>query len=353
MAHFNRERVPERNVHAKGSGAFGVFEATEDVSQYTKAALFQPGAKTEMLARFSTVAGEQGSPDTWRDPRGFALKFYTTEGNYDLVGNNTPVFFIRDTMKFPHFIRSQKRLGGSGAARQPHAVGLLEPQPRVGPPGHLPDGRPRHPQDVPPHERLRLAHLHVGQRGRREVLGEVPLPQRPGRRGPHRRGRDRIAGEDADYHRRDLYEAIDRGEFPSWTLSVQVMPYEDAKTYRFNPFDLTKIWPHSDYPLIKVGTMTLNRNPDNFFAQIEQAAFEPSALVPGIGFSPGQDAARAGVRLQRHAPLPDRPELPAAAGQPPAGRRQHLHVRRPDGLRAQRGRPGLRAEHARGAATPT
>ncbi len=164
MAHFNRERVPERNVHAKGSGAFGVFETTEDVSQYTKAALFQPGVQTDMLARFSTVAGEQGSPDTWRDPRGFALKFYTTEGNYDLVGNNTPVFFIRDTIKFPHFIRSQKRRGGIGAARQRHAVGLLDAQPRVGAPGDLPDGRPRHPGLVARDERLRLAHLHVDQR---------------------------------------------------------------------------------------------------------------------------------------------------------------------------------------------
>ena len=286
MAHFNRERIPERNVHAKGSGAFGVFETTEDVSAYTKAALFQPGATTEMLARFSQVAGEQGSPDTWRDPRGFALKFYTSEGNYDLVGNNTPIFFIRDTMKFPHFIRSQKRRGGSALRdnnmqwdfwtlnpESAHQVTYL-----MGDRG-IPKTY-RHMNGYGSHTYLWINaagekhwvkyHFHSNQ-------GVAGLPDADA---------TRIAGEDADFHRRDLYNAIARQEFPSWTLSVQLMPYEDAKTYRINPFDLTKIWPHSDYPLVKVGTMTLNRNPENFFAEIEQAAFEPSAIVPGIGFSP-------------------------------------------------------------------
>ncbi|MDX6250122.1 MAG: catalase [Kribbellaceae bacterium] len=286
MAHFNRERVPERNVHAKGSGAFGVFETTEDVSAYTKAALFQQGASTEMLARFSTVAGEQGSPDTWRDPRGFALKFYTTEGNYDLVGNNTPVFFIRDTMKFPHFIRSQKRRGGSGL-RDNHMqwdFWTLNPESAhqvtylMGDRG-IPKSY-RHMNGYGSHTYLWINalgqkhwvkyHFHSDQ-GVAGLTGEEAA---------------KIAGEDADFHRRDLREAIDRGEFPSWTLFVQVMPYEDANTYRINPFDLTKIWPHGDYPLIKVGKMTLTKNPENFFAQIEQAAFEPSAVVPGIGFSP-------------------------------------------------------------------
>ncbi|MGZ4598513.1 MAG: catalase [Oryzihumus sp.] len=286
MAHFNRERVPERNVHAKGSGAFGVFETTEDVSAWTKAALFQPGARTDMLARFSTVAGEQGSPDTWRDPRGFALKFYTSEGNYDLVGNNTPVFFIRDTMKFPHFIRSQKRRGGSGL-RDNHMqwdFWTLNPESAHQVTYLMGDrGIPktfRHMNGYGSHTYMWVNaagekfwvkyHFHSDQ-GVEGLTGEEAT---------------RIAGEDADHHRRDLYDSIGRGEFPSWTLSVQVMPYEDARTYRFNPFDLTKVWPHSDYPLVKVGTMTLNRNPENFFAQIEQAAFEPSALVPGIGFSP-------------------------------------------------------------------
>jgi catalase len=286
MAHFNRERVPERNVHAKGTGAFGVFETTEDVSAYTKAALFQQGVSTEMLARFSTVAGEQGSPDTWRDPRGFALKFYTTEGNYDLVGNNTPVFFIRDGIKFPHFIRSQKRRGGTGL-RDNHMqwdFWTLNPESAHQVTYLMGDrGIPktlRHMNGYGSHTYLWINaagekhwvkyHFHSDQ-GVEHLTGDEAA---------------RIAGEDADFHRRDLSEAIERGEFPSWTLSVQLMPYADAATYRINPFDLTKIWPHADYPLIKVGKMTLNKNPDNFFAQIEQAAFEPSAVVPGIGFSP-------------------------------------------------------------------
>ncbi|HET7474770.1 MAG TPA: catalase [Dermatophilaceae bacterium] len=286
MAHFNRERVPERNVHAKGSGAFGVFETTEDVTAYTKAAPFQPGAKTDMLARFSTVAGEQGSPDTWRDPRGFALKFYTTEGNYDLVGNNTPVFFIRDTMKFPHFIRSQKRRGGSGL-RDNHMqwdFWTLNPESAHQVTYLMGDrGIPRtwrHMNGYGSH-----TYMWINAAGERHWV-KYHFHSDQGVQGLTGEHATRIAGEDADFHRRDLRDAIERGEFPSWTLSVQVMPYEDAPGYRFNPFDLTKVWPHSDYPLIKVGTMTLNKNPDNFFAQIEQAAFEPSALVPGIGFSP-------------------------------------------------------------------
>ena len=286
MAHFNRERVPERNVHAKGSGAFGVFETTEDVSQYTKAALFQKGARTDMLARFSTVAGEHGSPDTWRDPRGFALKFYTSDGNYDLVGNNTPVFFIRDTMKFPHFIRSQKRRGGSGLRdndmqwdfwvnnpESAHQVTWL-----MGDRG-IPKTW-RHMNGYGSH-----TYMWINAAGDKFWI-KYHFKSDQGVETLTQEEANRIAGEDSDFHRRDLNEAIERGELPSWTLHIQVMPYEDAKTYRFNPFDLTKVWPHSDYPLIKVGKMILNKNPDNFFAQIEQAAFEPSAIVPGIGFSP-------------------------------------------------------------------
>lgn len=286
MAHFNRERIPERNVHAKGSGAFGVFETTEDVSAYTKAAPFQRGVTTDMLARFSTVAGEQGSPDTWRDPRGFALKFYTEEGNYDLVGNNTPVFFIRDTMKFPHFIRSQKRRGGSGLRdnnmqwdfwslnpESAHQVTYL-----MGDRG-IPASY-RHMNGYGSH-----TYMWINAAGERFWV-KYHFHTAQGVKGLTDADATKIAGEDADFHRRDLFEAIERGDFPSWRLSVQVMPYEEAAAYRINPFDLTKVWPHADYPLIPVGTMTLNRNPENFFAQIEQAAFEPSALVPGIGFSP-------------------------------------------------------------------
>jgi len=286
MAHFNRERVPERNVHAKGGGAFGTFQTTEDVSQYTKAALFQPGATTDMLARFSTVAGEQGSADTVRDPRGFSLKFYTSEGNYDLVGNNTPVFFVRDTMKFPHFIRTQKRQPDTGLqdwnmrwdfwTLQPesaHQVTYL-----MGDRG-IPKSW-RHMQGYGSH-----TFMWVNAAGERSWVkyhfstnqGEQNLTNEEGAV---------TAATDPEAHRRDLFEAIKNGDFPSWTLSIQVMPYEDAKTYPINPFDLTKVWPREDYPLIKVGTMTLNRNPENFFAQIEQAAFAPSTLVPGIGLSP-------------------------------------------------------------------
>ena len=286
MAHFNRERIPERVVHAKGTGAFGVFETTGDVSQYTKAALFQRGVRTDMLARFSQVAGELGSPDTWRDPRGFALKFYTTEGNYDLVGNNTPIFFLRDAMKFPHFIRSQKRLAGSGlrSNQMQWDFWTLNPESAHQVTYLMGDrGIPktlRHMNGYGSH-----TFMWVNAAGAK-VWVKYHFHSDQGVEGLTGADATRIAGEDADFHRRDLHDAIERGEHPSWTLSVQVMPYEAAKSYHFNPFDLTKIWPHRDYPLIEVGRMTLNKNPQNFFAQIEQAAFEPSAIVPGIGFSP-------------------------------------------------------------------
>ncbi|MDB5752273.1 MAG: katA [Ramlibacter sp.] len=286
MAHFNREKVIERQPHAKGSGAFGLLEVTEDVARYTKAALFRPGAKTEMLARFSTVAGEQGSPDTWRDVRGFSLKFYTSEGNYDLVGNNTPVFFVRDPMKFPHFIRSQKRLADSGLRdnhmqwdfwsnnpESAHQVTYL-----MGERG-LPRSW-RHMNGYGSH-----TYLWVNVAGEKFWV-KYHFHTRQGMAFFSNGQAATMAGNDADFHRRDLFEAIARGEHPSWRVSVQVMPYAEAKSYRFNPFDLTKTWSHKDYPLIPVGTMTLNRNPENFHAQIEQAAFSPGNTVPGIGLSP-------------------------------------------------------------------
>jgi catalase len=286
MAHFNREKVPERQPHAKGAGAFGVFETTADVSKYTRAALFQRGAKTDLLIRFSTVAGEMGSPDTWRDVRGFSLKFYTSEGNYDLVGNNTPVFFVRDPMKFPHFIRSQKRLPDSGLRdnhmqwdfwtsnpESAHQVTYL-----MGPRG-LPRTW-RHMNGYGSH-----TYLWINAAGERFWVKYHFHTQQGMGFFSNAEAKD-MAGSDADFHRRDLFDAIARGEHPKWMLSVQVMPYEDAKSYRLNPFDLTKVWPHADYPLIAVGTMTLDRNPENFFAQIEQAAFSPGNTVPGIGLSP-------------------------------------------------------------------
>jgi catalase len=286
MAHFNRERVPERNVHAKGGGAFGFFEVTEDISALTKAAVFQPGVKTETLLRFSSVAGEQGSADTVRDPRGFALKFYTTQGNYDLVGNNTPVFFIRDPMKFPHFIRSQKRLPDSGVRdnNMQWDFWTLNPESAHQVTWLFGDrGTPRTWRQMngfgshtylwvnPAGEKHWVKYHFKTDQGVDCFTAEQAAA---------------MASEDPDFHRRDLFDAIARAEYPSWTLSVQVMPYQAARTYRFNPFDLTKVWPHGDYPLVKVGRLVLNRNPENFFAQIEQAAFEPSALVPGIGVSP-------------------------------------------------------------------
>jgi catalase len=286
MAHFNRERVPERNVHAKGGGAFGFFEVTEDVSQLTKAAVFQPGVKTETLLRFSTVAGEQGSADTVRDPRGFALKFYTTQGNYDLVGNNTPVFFIRDPMKFPHFIRSQKRLPDKGVRdnNMQWDFWTLNPESAHQVTWLFGDrGTPRTWRNL--NGFGSHTYLWVNAAGERHWV-KYHFKTDQGVDCFTAEEAATMASDDPDHHRRDLFDAIARSEYPSWTLYVQAMPYDDARTYRFNPFDLTKVWPHGDYPLHKVGRLVLNRNPENFFAQIEQAAFEPSALVPGIGVSP-------------------------------------------------------------------
>ena len=286
MANFNRERIPERQPHAKGSGAFGVFETTEDVSAYTRAALFQPNVKTEMLARFSTVAGESGSPDTWRDPRGFALKFYTSEGNYDMVGNNTPVFFVRDPMKFQHFIRSQKRRADNGLRDHDMQWDFwtLSPESAHQVTWLMGDrGIPRtwrHMNGYSSH-----TYMWVNRTGDRFWV-KYHFKTDQGIECLTQEEADRLAGESPDYHRKDLFEAIRDGDFPSWTLYMQIMPFEEAKTYRFNPFDLTKVWPHGDYPLVKVGTMTLHRNLTDFHTEMEQAAFEPNNLVPGIGLSP-------------------------------------------------------------------
>jgi catalase len=286
MAQWNRERTPERQPHAKGSGAVGEFEVTNDVSAYTRAAVFQPNTTTPMLARFSTVAGERGSPDTWRDPRGFALKFYTSEGNYDMVGNDVPVFFLRDPMKFQHFIRSQKRRADSNLRDNDMQWDFWTLSPES---AHMVTwlmgdrGIPlnwRHMNGYSSHtymwvnadgEKFWVKYHFISSQGV-EFLTQAEA--------------DHLAGSDGDYHTRDLFEAIRRGDYPTWTLKVQIMPFEDAKTYRFNPFDLTKVWPHGDYPLNEVGRMTLDRNPTDNHAEIEQAAFEPSNLVPGIGPSP-------------------------------------------------------------------
>jgi catalase len=286
LASFNRERVPERNPHAKGGGAFGEFEVTEDVSAYTRAAVFQPGARSEMLLRFSSVAGEQGSPDTWRDVRGYALRFYTTDGNYDVVGNNTPVFFIRDAMKFPDFIHSQKRLGGSGLrdADMQWDFWTLSPESSHQVTYLMGDrGLPRswrHLNGYGSH-----TYQWINAQGQRYWV-QYHFESRQGVERMGAEEAEKLAGTDADHYRRDLYDAIEAGDFPTWDVFVQIMPYADAATYRFNPFDITKVWPHADYPLVKVGHYTLNRNPQNFFAEIEQAAFSPSNTVPGIDISP-------------------------------------------------------------------
>ncbi|WP_295011848.1 catalase [uncultured Microbacterium sp.] len=286
LARFDRERIPERSPHAKGSGAFGELEITEDVSRYTKAGLFQKGVTTPMLARFSTVAGELGSPDTWRDVRGFALKFYTQDGNFDIVGNNTPTFFVRDPMKFPDFIHSQKRLPDSGlrdnnmqwdfwtlSPESSHQVAYLMGDRGLPKTWRNMNGYSSH------------TYMWVNEAGERFWVKYHFLTEQ-GVENLRNDEADTLVSKDGDYHRRDLFEAIKNGDFPSWRVEVQIMPYDEAKSYRFNPFDLTKIWSKKDYPRIPVGRFTLNRNPVNHFAQIEQAAFSPSNTVPGTGVSP-------------------------------------------------------------------
>ncbi|WOC12133.1 catalase [Gordonia sp. MP11Mi] len=286
MAQFNRERIPERQPHAKGSGAFGTFETTSDVSAYTCASLFQPGVKTEMVARFSTVAGERGSPDTWRDPRGFALKFYTDDGVYDMVGNNTPVFFIKDPMKFQHFIRSQKRRADNNLRDHDMQWDFwtLSPESAHQVTWLMGDrGIPRSWREMNGYSSH--TYLWVNAEGVKHWV-KYHFISDQGVEFLTQDEADRLAGADGDYHTRDLFDSIAAGDHPSWTLKVQLMPFDDAKAYRFNPFDLTKVWPHSDFPLHEVGKMTLHTNPTDNHAQIEQAAFEPSNVVPGIGFSP-------------------------------------------------------------------
>ncbi|AJI24671.1 catalase [Priestia megaterium] len=287
LAHFNRERVPERVVHAKGAGAHGYFEVTNDVSSYTKAAfLSEVGKRTPLFARFSTVAGENGSADTVRDPRGFAVKFYTEEGNYDLVGNNTPVFFIRDAIKFPDFIHTQKR-DPRTHLKNPTAVWdfwSLSPE-------------SLHQVSILMSDRgipATLRHMHgFGSHTFKWVNAEgdgvwvkYHFKTEQGVKNLSPDVAAKLAGENPDYHTEDLFNAIEKGDFPSWKLYVQIMPLEDADTYRFDPFDVTKVWSQKDYPLIEVGRMVLDRNPENYFAEVEQATFSPGTLVPGIDVSP-------------------------------------------------------------------
>ncbi|KAI8060087.1 catalase [Gongronella butleri] len=287
LAHFDRERIPERVVHAKGAGAHGYFEVTHDITNLTKAKfLSHVGKRTPVFTRFSTVGGEKGSADTARDPRGFAVKFYTEEGNWDMVGNNTPVFFIRDPSKFPDFIHTQKR----------------DPQTNVGNPDAFWDFLSLVPESI--HQVSILFSNRGTPNGYRHMNGySSHTLVLVNAQGEHKYVKwhfktdqgiknfkaaeaTKLAGESPDYATADLFQAIERGEAPSWSVYVQVMDAKDAKKYRFNPFDVTKVWPHKDYPLQPVGRMVLNRNPENYFAEVEQAAFSPSHTVPGIAPSP-------------------------------------------------------------------
>ncbi len=287
LARFDRERIPERVVHAKGSGAYGHFEVTKDVTRWTKARfLSKVGKRTEVFLRFSTVAGERGSADTVRDPRGFALKFYTEDGNYDLVGNNTPVFFIRDPLKFPDFIHSQKRDPRTNMQDPNNAWDFFS---------HSPEATHQFTwlfgdRGIPAsYRRMDGFGSHTFQwvNAKGEAFWvKYHFKTDQGIACLTAEEAARIAGTDPDYCQRDLVAAIDRKEFPSWTLKVQLMPLADAATYRFNPFDLTKVWPYRDYPLVEVGKLVLDRNPENYFADVEQSAFNPANYVPGIGPSP-------------------------------------------------------------------
>ena len=287
MAHFNRERVPERVVHAKGAGAYGKFTVTQDISAYTCAQLFsQVGNSCETFARFSTVAGELGSADTARDPRGFAVKFYTADGNWDMVGNNTPVFFIRDALKFSDFIHSQKRDPRTGMrdATMQWDFWSLSPESLHQITTLFSDrGIPktlRHMNGYGSH----TFSLWNAKGERYWVKWHFKTMQ--GNKTLTQAEANKIAGEDLDHHRRDLFTAIENGDFPKWKVMVQIMPERDAETYAIHPFDVTKVWPHADYPLQEVGELELNRNPQNYFAEVEQAAFEPGNLPRGMGASP-------------------------------------------------------------------
>ena len=286
-AHFNRERIPERVVHAKGSAAFGTFTVTKDITAHTRADLFeQVGKQTEVFLRFSTVAGERGAADAERDVRGWALKFYTAQGNWDLVGNNTPVFFVRDPLKFPDFIHTQKR----------------DPRSNLRNPVAMWDFWSQSPESL--HQVTTLfsdrgipksyRHMHgfgshtysfLNAAGERFWV-KFHFKTQQGIQNLTNAQAAAIVANDRESHQRDLYDAIERGDFPKWTVQVQIMPEAEAETTPYNPFDLTKVWPHGDYPLIDVGVLELNRNPDNYFAEVEQATFSPANVVPGVGYSP-------------------------------------------------------------------
>jgi catalase len=287
LAHFDREVIPERRMHAKGSGAFGTFTVTHDISKYTKAKIFSKvGKKTEVFVRFSTVAGERGAADAERDIRGFAIKFYTEEGNWDLVGNNTPVFFLKDPLKFPdlnHAVKRDPRTNMRSAKNNwdfwtslpeaLHQVTITMSDRGIPLSYRHMNGYGSHTFSLISEKNERIwvkFHLKTAQGIKCLTDGEA----------------EAIIAKDRESHQCDLLESIDKGDFPKWNVKIQVMTDAQAKKCAFNPFDLTKVWPHKDYPLMDVGVMELNRNPENYFADVEQAAFNPANVVPGIGFSP-------------------------------------------------------------------
>ncbi len=286
LAHQNRERIPERVVHAKGSGAYGTFTVTGDITKYTKAKVFTPGARTDLLMRFSTVAGERGAADAERDVRGFSVKFYTEEGNWDVVGNNTPIFFVRDPMKFPDFIRTQKRHPRTNlrsatamwdfwslSPESLHQVTILFSDRGLPKNYRTMNGYGSHTFSLwnDAGERYWVKFHFKTMNGHEYWTNDEG---------------NSIIAVDRESSQRDLYESIQKGQFPKWKLCVQIMPEMDAEKTSYNPFDLTKVWPHSEYPLIEVGVCELNRNPEHYFAEIEQSSFSPSNIVPGISFSP-------------------------------------------------------------------
>ncbi len=287
LANLNREIIPERRMHAKGSGAFGTFTVTHDISRYTRARIFSAvGKQTEMFARFTTVAGERGAADAERDIRGFALKFYTEEGNWDLVGNNTPVFFVRDPRKFPDLNKAVKRDPRTNLRSARNNWDFWTSLPEA-----------LHQVTIVMSDRgipASYRHMHgfgshtysfYNDDGERFWVKFHIRTQQGIKNLTDAQAQDLI-GSDRESHQRDLFDAIDRGEFPKWTMYIQVMPETDAEKVPYHPFDLTKVWPHGDYPLIEVGVMELNRNPENFYADVEQSAFAPNNLVPGISVSP-------------------------------------------------------------------
>ncbi len=287
LAHFDREVIPERRMHAKGSGAYGTFTMTHDISKYTRAKLFsEVGKKTELFIRFSTVAGERGAADAERDIRGFAIKFYTEEGNWDLVGNNTPVFFLRDPLKFPDLNRAVKRDPKTNLRSAKNNWDFWT---------HLPEAL--HQITITMSDRgIPLSYRHMNGYGshtyslinanNERFWVKFHLKTQQGIKTLNDQEAEAIVAKDRESHQRDLFNSIAAGKFPKWSVKIQVIPEADALKFPFNPFDLTKIWPHKDYPLQDVGVLELNKNPENYFAEVEQSAFNPANIVPGIGFSP-------------------------------------------------------------------